>query len=101
MGKTSQEKALLRVREEVGEDIEMLLPSMLSPERSEKGVISKMRTCIICGGTRDNGNEKIVEDYCQRCLDTDVETLHRRHMRIDEKKALKGSRKESEEGLTK
>jgi hypothetical protein len=57
-----------------------------------------MRQCVICGGTRNNGNEGIVEDYCQRCLDTDVETLRRRHMRIEEKKeASRTPAKESQE----
>ena len=45
-----------------------------------------MRECLICQQQRDNGSDGIIYDYCQRCLQTDVETLHRRHMRIEEKK---------------
>jgi len=69
-------------------------PALLSGRKGG----SKMRTCVICGGTRDNGNEKIIEDYCQRCLDTDVETLHRRYMGIEEKKeASRTPARESQE----
>ena len=58
-----------------------------------------MRECLICQKQRDNGSDGIIYDYCQRCLDTDVEELHRRHMRIEKKKeeASRNPGKESQE----
>ncbi len=45
-----------------------------------------MRECLVCGGTRENGGEKVIFDYCESCLKKDVEILRRIHMKIDKKK---------------
>jgi hypothetical protein len=56
-----------------------------------------MRECVVCGRIRDNGREGHIFDYCQLCLDTDVEALRRSHMREEKKEASPDPAKDTRE----
>ena len=91
-----KETALFSMRSEVRQIEQELLSPLPCGEDSEEGRWSGMRKCVICGGTKGNGNE-VIYDYCQDCLSTDVETLHRRHMIEEEKEASRNPEKDRQE----
>ena len=53
-----------------------------------------MRECLICQKQRDNGNDGIIYDYCNRCLAEDIAVLQKRY---EKKEASRTPAKESQE----